>query len=403
MCAVEPAEPGQADRVDAGDLGVLTRLAAAQRASGSGGARRGAEIIARELELRGARVSLEGERVHGTYWLPIGLACALAAASAAGRRAVGLTGGAITAAAVIDELEIGRRPLRQLLRGREALNVLAEIPPVEAATHTIVVHAHHDAAHTGLVFHPALAKLTARIAGRLIERIGGTPAPLWGAAAGPVLVALGAMLGRRRTRVAGGVLSAGYAAAMWNIAHSSVVPGANDNLSGVTALLMVAGALRSRRCRNLRVLLLSTGSEESFLEGMEHFAARHFDGLPVERTTFLCLESIGSPELMLLSGEGLLRLHRYPQEPRRTLEQLAGQLGISLHKPFRYRLATDGQLPLRAGYPAAVISSIDFYKAPSNYHWPSDRPENLCLATLADAARLTVRFIEELDRVSAPR
>lgn len=153
----------------------------------------------------------------------------------------------------------------------------------------------------------------------------------------------------------------------------------------------------------MRVLLLSTGSEESFLEGMEAFEQRHFDELPAGSTTFLCLESVGSPELMLLSGEGLLRLHRYPEEPRRTLERLADRQGIALHKPFRYRLATDGQLPLRAGYPTAVISSIDFYKAPSNYHWPSDRPENLCLGTLTNAAGLAVAFAEELDRAAAPR
>jgi Peptidase family M28 len=387
--------------VDAAVHRVLRRLAAIERASGSAGARAAAEFLAAELERRGATVRLEDERVHGTYWLPIGIACGLAAASAIGRRAVALAGGALAAAVVIDELEIGRRPLR--LRRRSAVNVLGELAPTLQTTHTLIVHAHHDAAHTGLVFHPAAAKLTARVGGRLIERLGGTPAPMWGAAAGPILVALGAALGRRRMRAAGAALSAAYTAAMWNIADSPVVPGANDNLSGVGALLMVAEDLGRRPCRHLRVLLLSTGSEESFLEGMEAFAARHFAELPVGATTFLCLESVGSPQLMLLSGEGLLRLHRYPEEPRRTLEQLAARHGLSLHKPFRYRLATDGQLPLRAGYPTAVISSIDSYKAPSNYHWPSDRPENLCPDTLAGAARLTMAFVEELDRAVAVR
>jgi hypothetical protein len=381
---------------------ALGRLAAIERGSGNAGARAAAEVIAAELELRGARVRLEPERVHGTYWLPIGLASALAAASATGRRALAVAGGACAAATVIDELEIGRRPLRRLLRGRTALNVLGEFDPAHTATHTLVVHAHHDAAHTGLVFHPAIAKLAARVGGGLIERIGGTPAPMWGAAAGPILVAAGAALGRRGVRALGAALSAGHAVAMWNIARSAVVPGANDNLSGVAALLMVADALGRRPCPHLRVLLLSTGSEESFLEGMEAFAARHFDELPRGSTTFLCLESVGSPRPMLLSGEGLLRLHRYPEQPRRTLEQLANRQGLRLHKPFRYRLATDGQVPLRAGYPTAVISSIDFYKAPSNYHWPSDRPENLCLGTVAHAARLAAAFVEELDAQASP-
>jgi hypothetical protein len=49
-----------------------------------------------------------------------------------------------------------------------------------------------------------------------------------------------------------------------------------------------------------------------------------------------------------------------------------------------------------------VISSIDYYKAPSNYHWPSDRPENLCLRTVARAARLAAGLVDELDRATQP-
>lgn len=309
--------------IDSGTRSVIASLATLERAPGSPGARSAAETLARELELRGASVSLEHERVHGTYWVPIGLAS-------------------------------------------------------------------------------ALAKLAARVGGRVIERIGGTPAPMWGAAVGPALVSLGAAFRRDGARRLGAALSAGYAAAMWNIAHSPVVPAANDNLSGVAVLLTLAESLARDPCRHLRVLLLSTGSEESFLEGMEAFAARHRIDLPPASTTFLCLESVGSPELMLLSGEGLLRLHSYPQEPLRSLDALAARHGISLRDPFRYRLATDGQVPLRSGYATAVISSIDWYKAPSNYHWPSDRPENLCWPTVAAAARLATTFVDELDRAGQP-
>jgi hypothetical protein len=385
---------------------VIERLAALERPPGSPGARAAAELLAGELERRGGRVRIEHERVHGTYWVPIGLACAVAAASAIGSRRVALAGGALAAGAVIDELEIGRRPLRRVLRRRTAANVVAEFASEPTPVHTLVVHAHHDAARTGLVFHPAGAKLAARLGGRAIERAGGTPAPMWGAVAGPALVALGAALGRgrrgRRLSRLGFALSAGYAAAMANIAHSPAVPGANDNLSGVAVLLMLANTLGRRPCGRLRVLLLSTGSEESFLEGMEAFGARHFAALAPEATTFLCVESVGSPQLMLLSGEGLLRLHRYPADHVRRLTRLAVQHGLPLHPPFRYRLATDGQVPLRAGYPTAVISSIDWYKAPSNYHWPTDRPEHVCQPSLAGAVRLVEAFVEELDRRAQP-
>jgi putative aminopeptidase FrvX len=184
---------------------------------------------------------------------------------------------------------------------------------------------------------------------------------------------------------------------MADIARSPAVPAANDNLSGVCVLLTLARQLTEQPTRRLRVLLLSTGSEESFLEAMVRFGQRHFGALPREQTTFLCLESIGSPHLMLLSGEGLLRLHRYPQRLIHELSELARELGVPLRDPFRYRLATDGQVPLRAGYPTAVLSSMDCYHAPSNYHWPSDRPENLTPESVAAAARLAEGYVRRLD------
>jgi hypothetical protein len=298
---------------------------------------------------------------------------------------------------VVDELEIGRRPLRRLLPQRTASNVIGEVG-AKSAAHTIVVHAHHDAAHTGLVFHPAIAKLAARAAGGLMERIGGTPAPMWGAAVGPAATTVGAMLGLSRVRWFGATLSGGYLAAMLNIAASPPVPGANDNLSGVAVLLTLCETLSAVPPGRLRVVLLSTGSEESFLEAMARFGERHFHQLPRDSTSFLCLESVGSPELMLLSGEGLLRLRRYPEDQIRTLSKLADEYRVALHEPFRYRLATDGQVPLRAGYPTAVISSIDWYKAPSNYHWPSDRPEKLNSESVARAAVLAAAFVRHLDQ-----
>lgn len=377
---------------------LVERLATLSRVSASPGERCAAQLVAEALRSRGARVRTERERVHGTYWVPIGLACAGTALASRRSRGWGLLVGMLGALIISDDLEIGRRPLRRMLRQRTTVNVIGEFGP-ETPMSTLVVHAHHDAARTGLVFHPAVAKLAARFAGGAIERMGGTPPPMLGAVAGPALVALGAALGTRRVARLGEAFCACYAAAMLDIARRPPVPGANDNLSGVAVLLAIADALGRQPPRRLRVVLLSTGSEESFLEAMVRFGERHFPGLSRETTTFLCIESVGSPHLMLLSGEGLLRLHRYPADLIDLLTCLAD--GIALHDPFRYRLATDGQIPLRAGYPTAVISSMDWYKAPSNYHWPTDRPENLDAQSIADAATMAIRLVRRLDAVGS--
>jgi hypothetical protein len=390
--------PSQRDE-DLWDL--LERLSSLQRPPGSEGEREAAKLIAAELGARGARTEIEPEPIHGTYWVPIGLACAVGTVGGIVGRGPGAVLAGLACAAVADDLEVGQRPLRKILPRRTARNVIGEYGPPRA-DRTLVIHAHHDAAHTGLVFHPGAAKLAARLLGDVIERVGGTPAPMWGAAAGPAAVALGHLLGSAPLRRIGTAICAGYAAAMLDIWRSPPVPGANDNLSGVCALLLIAAELDRHPPRALRVVLLSTGSEESFLESIVRFGQRHFPELPSWSTTFLCLESVGSPRLMLLSGEGLLCLRRYPRELIDRLTELAGLNGISLRTPFRYRLATDGQIPLRAGYPTAVISSMDWYKAPSNYHWPSDVPGNVDRHNVRNAATLAVAFLRSLDRTAEP-
>ena len=272
---------------------VICRLAELDRPPGSDGERAGAELLADELAKRGARAWIEQERVHGTYWVPIGLCTAAAALAGLASRGTACAVGLAAALTAADDVEIGRRPLRRMLGQRIANNVLVEISPVSHNGHTLVIHAHHDATRTGLIFHPAVAKLMARVAGGLMERIGSSPAPMWGAVTGPAAVFAGGLVGCRRLRLAGAALSAGLAAAMANIALSQAVPAANDNLSGIYVLLELAHALTRRPPRGLRVLLLSTGSEESFLEAMVRFGERHFGDLPRERTTFLCLSACG--------------------------------------------------------------------------------------------------------------
>jgi len=379
---------------------MIETLSTLDRPPGSPGERRAAELLAERLAVQGAAVTVECEWVHGTYWVPLGIGSSLGAAAGLLPRLPAVALAATAAASIADDLEIGARPLRRVLRQRTISNVVAEFAPA-SADRTLVVHAHHDAAHTGIVFHPGGAKLATRIGGRLMDRLGTQPVPLAGAVLGPAAVALGALTGRRRVRALGALSAAGHAAAMADIAHSPAVPGANDNLSGVSVLVSLADRIAARPTERLRVILLSTGSEESFLEAMVRFGERHFARLDRATTTFLCLESVGSPELMLLDGEGLLRLHRYPKALIDRLTRLAVERGIPLRDPFRYRLATDGQVPLRAGYPTAVITSMDWYHAPSNYHWPTDRPENLDRQTVARAAELAEALLRDLDAAPA--
>jgi hypothetical protein len=164
----------------------------------------------------------------------------------------------------------------------------------------------------------------------------------------------------------------------------------------VAVLIAIARSLAERPTETVRVMLVST-SEEALCEGMTAFARRHFGELPRESTFFLCLETLGSPHLLVLRGEGMLRMREYPSRSLRLLDDLAEQLDIWLYPNLRLRNATDAVIPLAAGYECAAVCSCTHHKQPANYHWPTDTPENVDYGTLADGIRLTEAAIRRLD------
>ncbi|MGI8845603.1 MAG: M28 family metallopeptidase [Thermoleophilaceae bacterium] len=374
----------------------IEALATIDRPSASRGEAEAAEMIAAELRFTGAAVTIEHERAHGTYWWPVGLLCGAAAlAGARGSRLAAVAAGALGAAALTDDIGGGSQWFRRhLLPNGQTTNVVAEAGDPDAPQ-TLVVLCHHDAAHSGLVFAPDPPRAMMRRFPHLREGTT-TPPTMWGAVGGPVLVALGALLRSRTLRGAGTLISAGYVVAMADIGLRSVVPGANDNLSGIAVLLSLAHSLEDEPIDGVRVILLSTGSEESFMEGMQAFGRRHFGELATDTTTFICVDTVGSPHLLALEGEGMLWMNEYPKGLLATVAGCAGELGIELLPGLRLRNATDGLIALRAGYPTVTFGSVDEFKLPTDYHWPTDTPDRVDYSTVADCARLCRRIAERL-------
>jgi Zn-dependent M28 family amino/carboxypeptidase len=183
---------------------------------------------------------------------------------------------------------------------------------------------------------------------------------------------------------------------MVDIGLRRTVPGANDNLTGVAVLLHLARALRERPPARARVILLSTGAEESFMEGMRGFLRRHRDELPPDRTHVLVLDTVGSPRLVLIEGEGMLRMNAYPEDVKRLVAECAEREGVELVRGLKLRFATDGLIALMGGYPTAGLGSVDRYKLPANYHSPTDVPDNVVWETVHDAARLSEAFVRRV-------
>ena len=213
---------------------LLDELCSFERETGSSGERAAADWLVERLGEHGAEAVVEEEPLHDTFWWPLGLAAGAGIAAGLlglrGRRLTGAALGTLAFAAAVDDLPPRSRRLRSLLPKRRASNVVASVGPADAER-TVVVVAHHDAAHSGLVFSPAIPNKINEIHPKAFE--GNTSPPLmWPVVGAPLVSALGSLFGSRALAKAGIVLSAGVAASMADIGMRDVVPGANDNGTG---------------------------------------------------------------------------------------------------------------------------------------------------------------------------
>jgi hypothetical protein len=392
-----------AERIPAPPIERLRRevaeLAAIHRPSASPGEREAAEWVLGRMREHGADAHIETARVHGNYWGPLMMLTAAGALGGLIGKRSRLAGAALAGAAaagVWDDITGGEHHARRILPTRDAYNVVAEIGPADAR-HTVVLVAHHDAAKSGLIFHPGIPAFVWRRFPALIERSDTSPPLMFPVFGGPALAALGALTGSRRLRTYGTILSAGAAAVFAQIGSTRVVPGANDNATGVVALVEVARRLAEEPPANVRVLIVSTGAEEGFMEGMQAFMRSHGPALSIDDTFVLTVDTLGSPHLTAIRGEGMLYMNEYPRAGLELVDSLAEELGIWLFPNLRLRNATDGLHALKRGYPCACLGSVTEYKAPANYHWRTDTPENVDYATFADGVRLCEGVVRRLD------
>jgi Peptidase family M28 len=380
---------------------VVERLAPIERTPCSPGEREAADWLASRLaDVEGVEVALEDEPSWGTF-APTATGLGLAAMAGAalvlrGRRLAGVLMAAGAYAGIVDEAQNGPRILRRIVRRRRrTVNLIARIGEQQAGT--LVVIAHHDAPQTGMIFDQTLQRKLHERAPQLLERFKTPPPQWWVGLAGPLLTLAAAVTGRRRFAKAALAIGAFGTALVADVWRSQTVPGANDNLSGVAALVGLAELLRERPLPGLRVLLVSCGAEETLQDGIRAFIASHRHELEPERTWFVNLDTVGSPHLVMLDAEGPVWMESYtgPWLSDRLAER-AEALDIELYRGFRARASTDSIIPSRAGYPIATVVSVTDWFSPANYHLPSDTPANLDYDSVANATRLVYELARSL-------
>lgn len=343
----------------------VAALAAITRDSAGAGERESARWIAERLTAIGVEdVAIEPFRAPRTFaWTHLLHAAAGVAAAVRGSRALAL------ATIASYELEVsGRAPWsRRLVPHGQGDNVVALLPALGERRRTLVLVAHHDAARTGRLWDPRVAKIgaTRRLRRRAMDPTG---APLG-------LAAAAIATGTRAGRAIGGTLFAAAAALVVDVARSPTVPGANDNASGVAAVLELCARFVAQPLDGIEVLAAFPGAEESGMGGMAAFLEDH----PLDpATTFVVgLDTIGSGRPIIATSEATFLPHGYREADVRFVEEAARGAGLATPERWRLGAWTDPILATYRGLPAVSLLSVGDHGHHSDYHVPDDTPDRL--------------------------
>ena len=338
------------------------------RRSASAGERASADWCAGRLREAGAsEVRVQPFRYQHTFGH---VQAAHFAAAATGRVAAAL-------ALASFELDYSGRsqPARALFPKGEGANVVARLPERGKARRTLVLVAHHDAAHTGLMWHPRLAG-------------GGSEHGHPSFALLPEAAMLAMTLGSRRLRPLARAVLAVAAALSLEVTRGATVPGASDNATGVAAVIELVRRLAADPPRDTEIIAVLPGAEESGMGGMAAWLAD--TRLDPATTLVLGLDTLGAGEPIVCSAEGPLWRVNYREKDLALADAGARRAGHDPPRRFRIGGWTDPVLARLAGVPAISMLSLRG-NAFSDYHLPTDTPDRVdwdsvdaCLA-IADA------------------
>ncbi|HEU4699272.1 MAG TPA: M20/M25/M40 family metallo-hydrolase [Gemmatimonadales bacterium] len=182
------------------------------------------------------------------------------------------------------------------------------------------------------------------------------------------------------------------------VAGDSIYNGADDDASGVVAVLEAARALRAGPPPRRTVVVLFTTGEERGLLGT--LAYLEHPVVPLDSTDAeLELEMVGRPD-SLAGGPGRLWLTGDERSTMGAAFRRAGLPVVPDPRPAEHFFERSDNIAFaRRGIPAHTLSSFDLH---ADYHAPSDEASRIDFAHLTEAARVAARALRVLADGGAP-
>jgi hypothetical protein len=342
------------------------------------------EIGIEETSSQPVRGRLRPAWVAGLHLGLGAIACALGGA-------LGAVVAGVTAYSFSRELRARESLFFRWLPAAQSLNVIGRIGS-NSPSQRVVLCAQLDARQPGWIFSEFLAGWNARrVDPTSSSRAARGPAAvaevlLWSAAAAVVARWLGAsgFLLAAATMSAGIALAAG---ALFSLrqARAVRVPGANDNASGVAAMLTAAEQLLAILPRGVELWVVGSGAGGAGCSGMRAFVDEHRDWSP-EHTLFINFKCVGGGALHYVRREGPLGDTAYFSQLMELARRVSASGLFGELTPVDWPEDTDGGVAVRGGFLALSLISLEADGLPRNQRLASDLPASLDMATVIRAA-----------------
>lgn len=399
------AEMAEAESIEL--VGELCATGA--RRTGGDAERRAAAAIAVRLRRGGRAAEIEPTYVH-PQWAAIHLLhCLLAVAGSLLAVAEPAIGFALTLLAVTSlyfDLSGGLLILRSLFFRRASQNVIS--PPIPAArdedgpaTERVILCAHLDAPRTGAAYNGWAIRSLAGLNRLLPFPTSPEAIVFWS------MALLVPVLGLRMAGIEGSAVSVAQlpqtlmliAAAfmLGEISLSPTSPGANDNASGVAAVVAATERIAAGRPERIEVHALLTGAGESTREGMRSFLRAHRKQLDRAHTRFLEIDCAGRGE----PRWALRQTAALTERPDPVLRDLAEALsdGEPSRRPLPLAPAGESSVAAAYGYPALMLTAREDEEfVPAGHHTPGDTPAAVDAESIEAVARFAAEIVALLDR-----
>ncbi|MFL5869922.1 MAG: M28 family metallopeptidase [Solirubrobacterales bacterium] len=393
----------------AGRMDIIRELCSFEgRLAGTDAERRAANRLAERLREQDRRVDVEPTYVHPQLGLVYALHCAVGFAGSLISVAIPALGFALVLiAATSMYLDMNARfyLLRRIFFRRASQNVVARGKRADAPARLLIT-AHIDAARTGAAYKPGRMRLLGRIANSLPFVFSPTRVLFWS------LAALVPIVGVRMAGIDSNAISIPQLFptlvlligmfAFVDIELSDIVPGANDNASGVAAAISLAEELSSDAPENLDVWVVLSGGEECLMQGMRSFVRSHRKQLAERPTYFLNLDSVGGGRVRYTTSEGLAVSFDMGKRMNQLCEAIATANESdngSRPAPLAWGFASDA-IPIRlARFEATTITTLPKGAiVAANYHTAADKPDAVDSDSVDRAHEFALQLVRQLDR-----